>query len=79
MFNLTEKKYQPCETELKLLRMLANGYSQQYIARELQLRHCTLRKRLEKLRLDLGVNSTQQLMYHYGRYELMQELKNKAG
>jgi DNA-binding NarL/FixJ family response regulator len=68
MFNRTGKKYHPDAIGMEVLQMMAKGYSGEKIAGILCIVHSTLRKRVETMKLKLGVDNIAQLMYQYGWY-----------
>ena len=73
MFNLTSTYYHTSESSLKVLHLLASGLTQDEIAEKLKITASNLRHRITQLKLKLGVTSTEQLMFEFGKYKLYQE------
>ena len=67
MFKLTDVRFYPNSAEMDILQMLSKGYTQLNIADKLGVRHCTMRKRCENLRINLGVKTNEQMMFEFGK------------
>jgi DNA-binding CsgD family transcriptional regulator len=76
MFKMTGVRFYPNPAEMDIMNMLSKGLTQANIADKLGVQHSTMRKRFENLRVNLGVNSNEQMMFEFGKQYKKKMLTN---
>ena len=78
MFKLTQCFFCPDKDGMQIMQMLAKGFRQPKIAIALKIRHGAIRQRLNQLRINLGVNTNEQMVHEFTKFTLLNHLKQFA-
>jgi DNA-binding CsgD family transcriptional regulator len=78
MLGLMATPFYPDNESMEILRMLSEGNTPEKVAAKLGIKHCALRQRISRLRVNLGTKTHGQMIHEFSKLLLIYNLKQYA-